>query len=130
MNKEKIEFYENLLLSEREKVVKIIEGIDRRWSKAIRDSVGNISAYATHLADLGTDSNEREKETYMLEREVRNLKKLDQALKRIYGNTYGICRFCGKEIQEDRLKVIPFTEFCIECKRNEERINNNNRKNS
>jgi len=128
MNKEKLEFFKNLLLSERKKVVKIIEGIDKTWSKTIRDSVGDISAYSTHLADLGTDSDEREKETYILERELKNLKKLDQALKRIYDNTYGICRFCGKEISENRLQAIPFTEFCIKCQRNEERINNNNRK--
>ena len=128
MNKEKLEFFKNLLLVERERTVKIIENIDKTWSKSIRDSVGDISAYATHMADLGTDSNEREKETYMLERELKNLKKLDQALKRIYDNTYGICRFCGKEISESRLRAIPFAEFCIKCQRNEERINNNNRK--
>ncbi|MCD6102319.1 MAG: TraR/DksA C4-type zinc finger protein [Candidatus Cloacimonetes bacterium] len=128
MNKEKLEFFKNLLLVERERTVKIIEKIDKTWSKSIRESVGDISAYATHMADLGTDSNEREKETYMLERELKNLKKLDQALKRIYDNTYGICRFCGKEISESRLRAIPFAEFCIKCQRNEERINNNNRK--
>lgn len=128
MNKEKLEFFKNLLLVERERTVKIIENIDKTWSKSIRDSVGDISAYATHMADLGTDSNEREKETYMLERELKNLKKLDQALKRIYDNTYGICRFCGKKIPESRLRAVPFTEFCIKCQRNEERINNNNRK--
>ncbi|MEA3476438.1 MAG: TraR/DksA C4-type zinc finger protein [Candidatus Cloacimonadota bacterium] len=128
MNKEKLESFKHLLLVERERTVKIIENIDKTWSKSIRDSVGDISAYATHMADLGTDSNEREKETYMLERELKNLKKLDQALKRIYDNTYGICRFCGKEIPESRLRAIPFAEFCIKCQRNEERINNNNRK--
>lgn len=128
MNKEKLEFFKNLLLVERERTVKIIEKIDKTWSKSIRESVGDISAYATHMADLGTDSNEREKETYMFERELKNLKKLDQALKRIYDNTYGICRFCGKEISESRLRAIPFAEFCIKCQRNEERINNNNRK--
>ncbi len=128
MNKEKLEFFKNLLFVERERTAKIIENIDKTWSKSIRESVGDISAYATHMADLGTDSNEREKETYMLERELKNLKKLDQALKRIYDNTYGICRFCGKEIPENRLRAIPFAEFCIKCQRNEERINNNNRK--
>jgi RNA polymerase-binding protein DksA len=129
MNNEKLEFFRNLLLAEREKTVKIIEGIDKTWSKTIRDSVGDISAYATHIADLGTDSNEREKESYMLERELKNLKNLDKALKRIYDNSYGICQLCGKEISEERLHAVPYAEFCIECQRNEERINNNFRKN-
>ncbi len=127
MEREQLDFFRALLMSERKNVVKIIEGIDESWSKNIRDAVGNVSAYATHIADLGTDSDEREKETYMLERELRNLKNIDNALKRIYDKSYGICNYCGDEISSSRLKAIPYTEFCINCKRNEERINNNHR---
>ncbi len=127
MEREQLDFFRALLMSERKNVVKIIEGIDENWSKNIRDAVGNVSAYATHIADLGTDSDEREKETYMLDRELRNLKNIDNALKRIYDKSYGICNYCGDEISSSRLKAIPYTEFCINCKRNEERINNNHR---
>ena len=127
MEREQLDFFRALLMSERKNVVKIIEGIDESWSKNIRDAVGNVSAYATHIADLGTDSDEREKETYMLDRELKNLKNIDNALKRIYDKTYGVCNYCGEEISSSRLKAIPYTEFCINCKRNEERINNNHR---
>ncbi len=61
MEREQLDFFRALLMSERKNVVKIIEGIDESWSKNIRDAVGNVSAYATHIADLGTDSDEREK---------------------------------------------------------------------
>lgn len=128
MDNEKLDFYRDKLMNQRKKVVKIIEGIDENWSKNIRDAVGNVSAYATHIADLGTDSNEREKETYMLERELKNLKNIDSALKRIHDKTYGICSYCGEDISSSRLKAIPYTELCIDCKRNEERISNNNHK--
>ncbi len=127
MEREQLDFYRDLLMGERKKVMKIIEGIDENLSNNIRDSVGNVSAYATHLADLGTDSDEREKETYMLDRELRNLKNIDNALKRIHDKTYGVCNYCGDEILSQRLKAIPYTELCINCKRNEERINNNHR---
>ncbi len=127
MEREQLDFFRALLMSERKNVVKIIEGIDENWSKNIRDAVGNASSYATHIADLGTDSDEREKETYMLDRELKNLKNIDNALKRIYDKTYGVCNYCGEEISSSRLKAIPYTEFCINCKRNEERINNNHR---
>ncbi|MBC8383665.1 MAG: TraR/DksA C4-type zinc finger protein [Candidatus Cloacimonetes bacterium] len=126
MEREQLDFYRDLLMAERKKVVKIIEGIDENLSNNIRDAVGNVSLYATHLADLGTDSDEREKETYMLDRELRNLKNIDNALKRIHDKTYGICNYCGDEILSQRLKAIPYAELCIDCKRNEERINNNN----
>jgi len=127
MERERLDFYRDLLMNERKKVMKIIEGIDENLSKNIRDAVGNVSSYATHLADLGTDSDEREKETYMLDRELRNLKNIDNALKRIHEKTYGVCNYCGEDISSTRLKAIPYTEFCINCKRNEERINNNHR---
>lgn len=126
MEREQLDFYRELLMSERKKVMKIIEGIDENLSKNIRDTVGNVSSYATHLADLGSDSDEREKETYMLDRELRNLKNIDNALKRIHDKTYGVCNYCGEDISSTRLKAVPYTEFCINCKRNEERINNNN----
>ncbi|MBC8526964.1 MAG: TraR/DksA C4-type zinc finger protein [Candidatus Cloacimonetes bacterium] len=128
MEEEKSEYFKNILIKEREKIVKIIEGIDKSWSKNIRESIGNHTGYATHMADLATDSDEREKDTYMLEREFKNLKAHDQALKRIYTQSYGICSKCGKEITEERLRTIPHTDLCINCKRNEERINYNNRK--
>ncbi len=126
MEREQLDFYRDLLMAERKKVVKIIDGIDENWSKNIRDAVGNVSSYTTHLADLGSDSDEREKETFMLDRELRNLKNIDNALKRIHDKTYGICNYCGDEISPPRLKAIPYAELCINCKRNEERINNNN----
>jgi len=126
MEREQLDFFRDLLMGERKKVVKIIEGIDENWNKNIRDAVGNVSSYATHIADLGTDSNEREKETYMLDRELKNLKNIDNALKRIHDKSYGICNYCGEDISSQRLKAIPYAELCIDCKKNEERISNNN----
>lgn len=128
MDAEKLEFFKKRLLEERENILKIIEDIDSSWSKTLRESVGDISAYATHIADLATDYNEREKDSYILERALRNLKKIDQALRRVYDGGYGICLYCGKDISEKRLMAIPDAEFCIECKRNTERINHSFRK--
>lgn len=130
MDADKLEFFKKRLLEEREGVLKIIERIDTSWSKTLRESVGDISAYATHIADLATDYNERERDSYILERSLQNLKRIDQALRRIYDGTYGKCLYCGKEISEKRLVSIPDAEFCIECKRNTERINHRYRKTS
>jgi DnaK suppressor protein len=64
-----------------------------------------------------------EREVYLLEQEQNKLKLLNQALKRIYEKTYGICEICGKHIPEARLKIIPYATTCIECKANEEKKN-------
>ncbi len=46
--------------------------------------------------------------------EVEILKAIDDALERIQNGTYGICEVCGKEIEEERLKTVPWTTLCIE----------------
>jgi DnaK suppressor protein len=54
------------------------------------------------------------------EREQKLLKKIDEALGRLAGHTYGICESCGNEIPYKRLKARPVTTLCIECKTSQE----------
>ena len=44
------------------------------------------------------------------------LKDINLALEKIKKGKYGICDKCGKEINEERLKVNPGAKFCINCK--------------
>lgn len=50
------------------------------------------------------------------DREQKLLKKIDEALARIEGGTYGICESCGNPISIKRLEARPVTTLCIECK--------------
>lgn len=43
------------------------------------------------------------------------LKQVDDALGRITQGTYGTCARCGEVIAEDRLRVNPAADTCIEC---------------
>jgi len=45
---------------------------------------------------------------------------IDEALRRIRNNTYGICSECGKPIDAARLEAVPHARMCIECKEAEE----------
>ncbi len=49
-------------------------------------------------------------------REQKLIKKIDEALARIEGGTYGICESCGNPISIKRLEARPVTTLCIECK--------------
>lgn len=42
--------------------------------------------------------------------------KIDRALKDLKEGKYGICQECGEPISPERLKIQPFTEYCIRCK--------------
>ncbi len=68
-------------------------------------------------------SNERDRElSYMLgDRERKKLKEIDNALLKIEEGTYGVCDECGKTISKKRLKIIPYSNFCITCQSNVEK---------
>jgi len=43
---------------------------------------------------------------------------IDKALLRIENGNFGICNECGSKINEQRLAVVPYAEFCIHCAEN------------
>ncbi|HPR17364.1 MAG TPA: TraR/DksA C4-type zinc finger protein [Candidatus Cloacimonadota bacterium] len=116
----KLEKYEEILLREKEQAQKIIHSIDEIQKRGVKDQSGDLSSYSVHQADLGTDTDEAEKRVYLLNKELEKLKNINQALRRIYDKTYGICEICGNLISEKRLKIVPYARFCIECKSKEE----------
>lgn len=48
------------------------------------------------------------------------LTEMDEALDRLEDGVYGLCAECGREIDEERLKVKPFAVFCVSCKKKKE----------
>ena len=55
------------------------------------------------------------------DREKFLLKKIDDAISRIEGGTYGICEICEEEISIKRLEARPVTTMCIRCKEEQEK---------
>lgn len=45
----------------------------------------------------------------------RMLRQIDYALERVAGGTYGECQACGEQISLNRLKAIPWAEYCLDC---------------
>ena len=43
------------------------------------------------------------------------LRLIEAALKRIADGSFGTCVGCGDEIQDQRLKALPWTQFCLRC---------------
>lgn len=48
------------------------------------------------------------------------LKAIDDAFGRLERGVYGICAKCGDEISTERLKVLPFTIYCVDCQHKRE----------
>lgn len=112
---EELEYFRDIILKKREEAQNELESLQ----SSLRDSMENSndeSAYSFHMADAGTDAQEREK-TYMLfNRTKKFLRYLDDALKRIDNKTYGVCKVTGKKIAKGRLEAVPHTQLSIEAK--------------
>ncbi|OQX70615.1 MAG: hypothetical protein B6D62_04200 [Candidatus Cloacimonas sp. 4484_275] len=115
--------YEKILLKEKEETLKILQKIDDIQKKGSKNRTGDSSSYSLHQADLGTDTDESEKRVFYLNRQNDKLKKIIEALKRIYDKTYGLCEICGERISHKRLEIVPYAKFCIDCKAKEEKNN-------
>ena len=87
--------------------------------KSLRESMENASdesAYSFHMADAGTDAQEREKTYVLLNRTRKFIKYLDDAITRIENKTYGVCKVTGKKIAKGRLEAVPHTQLSIDAK--------------
>jgi DnaK suppressor protein len=52
----------------------------------------------------------------------RQLRGLDDALRRIDAGDYGECVLCGKEIAIARLEAVPWARYCVDCQEFQEGI--------
>ncbi|MDZ7695291.1 MAG: molecular chaperone DnaK [Balneolaceae bacterium] len=112
---EELEYFREIIIKKRDEAEQELESLQN----SLRESMENASdesAYSFHMADAGTDAQEREK-TYMLYNRTRKfIRYLDDALKRIDNKTYGVCKVTGKKISKGRLEAVPHTQLSIEAK--------------
>lgn len=107
--------FEELILKELKESVSYVEEINKDQSIGARESSGDLSSYAYHQADQGSDTNLMEQTVMMMEKERDKIRLLNEALRKIYNGTFGICDMCGENIKETRLEIIPYASYCIEC---------------
>lgn len=82
---------------------------------------GEVS-FDEEYADAGTFTFERERDL-SLGNNMRDLmEKVDLALRKMRGGTYGACERCGRPIDKARLKALPYSVLCFTCKQQEERF--------
>ena len=79
-------------------------------------SLSQESVYSVHMADAGTDSNEREKAYHLYNRQTDYHKNLLKALERIENGTFGVCTISGELIPEERMLEVPNTTKRVEYK--------------
>ncbi len=73
------------------------------------------------MADVATDTYDREFSLGLASNERQLLYELDDALKKIEEGTFGICEECKSGIAKTRLKAIPYARLCLKCQEKKEK---------
>ena len=122
MNKNQLTHLEKRLLEERARVMKELGYYAESFNTTLQSADGDLSSYSNHIADQGTDAMERETQFLFASQEGRNLRHVNEALRRLYGSPdkFGHCHQCGQEIKFERLDALPHARLCITCKEREE----------
>jgi RNA polymerase-binding protein DksA len=113
MNTEIIEKIKSDLLLMKKQLTEEMSGIGQ----------GPDSHRGPDMPDYGdeTDENAQEVEQYTTNLEAdkvleKTKNDVEKALQSIEDGTYGTCKYCGKEIEEKRLLIRPFSSSCVNCK--------------
>ncbi|TFE68615.1 TraR/DksA family transcriptional regulator [Methylacidiphilum caldifontis] len=114
--KEFLKVQKERLLDLREQIIYQMEGVSSDVLKS-RPEGGESTGFGVHQADAGTDVYDRDFALSLLSQENDSLIEIDDSLKRIEDNSYGICQMCGKPIPIIRLQAIPYARFTVDCQR-------------
>lgn len=114
MNKLEEDSFRELLVLERARVTSEIE---RLLPEGIsRENLG----YGNHMADDATEVFEQAKDLALLRHLQATLTQVNDALQKMERGTYGECEQCHRAIAVNRLEVLPYARFCVECQKNRE----------
>jgi len=106
-------FYQHLL--------ELREQLLRQMNGLAKESAQEMAGYSLHMADSGTDNFDRDFALSLLSSDQDAIYEIEEALKRIEKNTYGICELTGKPIPKTRLEAIPWTRFTVQAQAQLER---------
>lgn len=115
--------FKTVILEKRAEIIEQLQNLkDQMMDTSTGQYVNENSPYSLHMAEQGTDAQEREKLYLWAQRETKFLGYLEDALERIENGTYGIC-IDSLELPEgphlvpkERLFAVPHTQHCVACK--------------
>ncbi|MBA5850215.1 TraR/DksA C4-type zinc finger protein [Clostridium sp. cel8] len=122
--------FKNKLELERDKAYNLLNQMEKNETiKSNSEMFGELSSYDNHPADNASSVYDKERGLAFEKNEIILLEKVDRALKSIDEGTYGICKMCGRKIDVERLKCMPYAEYCVECQKHIDDFKPEERKN-
>lgn len=116
MNSKEINHFKGLLMRQKLDFENTIEKMkENKQAEQDKYSPTELSNYDNHPADTGTEVFQVEHNNALRVHEEYQLYEVGIALEKIEKGRYGICEFCGNEIDRQRLEALPYTRLCIKC---------------
>ena len=94
---------------------KVLEEKRDELARSLSDKVGAADRHGD-FGDISSAANEEVINIKLKQNNAKLLRAVEDALKRVEAGTYGLCTDCEEEISAARLKAVPWTKVCIECK--------------
>jgi len=122
LTKKELVDFKKLVLKKKEEILDEIKHIsDDTLKKSQKEASGDISGYTYHMADVATDTYDREFSLGLASNERKLIYEFDDALKRIEEGTFGVCEDCKSPIAKNRLKAVPYARLCVKCQEKKEK---------
>lgn len=116
MDKLKLESCKQKLIREKIKAQDLLNLMARNETiNSNSEMASELSFYDNHPSDGATELHDKEKGMALKANEISFIKKIEDALKNIDSGKYGVCKICGKVIEEERLQFIPYADQCASC---------------
>jgi DnaK suppressor protein len=104
-----------------DRLLELREQLMRQMNGLAKESAQEIAGYSLHMADSGTDNFDRDFALSLLSSDQDAVYEIEEALKRIERDTYGVCELTGKPIPKARLEAIPWARFTVQAQAQLER---------
>lgn len=122
LNKKELAHFKKLILKRKEEILDGIKHISEdTLKKSPKEASGDISGYTYHMADVATDTYDREFSLGLASSERELLYELDDAMKKIEEGTFGVCEECKLPITKTRLKAVVSCRLCVRCQEKKEK---------
>ena len=97
-----------VLLGHRDRILKMYEKDVRAGQEASDEGSDDV-------VDRANNAYSRELLFSLSDGERHTMLRVEEALQRLEGGTYGVCINCGNEIRSGRLRAVPWARYCIDC---------------
>ena len=98
-----------------DRLLELRDQLQRQMNGLAKESAQEMAGYSLHMADSGTDNFDRDFALSLLSSDQDAIYEIEEALKRIEKNTYGVCELTNKPIPRARLEAIPWTRFTVQA---------------